>query len=206
MKNILLLLISLVLLSACSSHKKPVKQAQTNDMKAVVSQNPMLSVALYYSRCMSRYQNKNYIDLEAKCSCQSELFPREDLSFHEKYNMCSKYNVREGEQTLQPNTICESTKNIALLQEGMLIQQYRMYTYSGWVKGVQKKHRDNLWRIESINNNGIELELIRGEYVSYKKGAVVKFSNTPLYKRSFPDTGINDQVLKSYRQCFNPKL
>jgi hypothetical protein len=200
------LFVLLLLLAACSSTKKQTSQIEVNTVEAVISQYPALTTELYYSRCMSRYKNKSYINLEKKCSCQAKLFPRKDLSFIDKSDMCRKYNVREGEQIVQPSAICESTRDIERLKVGMLIQLYRWYEQIGWVEGVMKKHKGNLWRIGAIKNDGVELELLKGEHYSHKIGDYFKFSNSPLYKIHFPDADSSEQVVNSHRECINPKL
>lgn len=192
-------------LAACSSTEPPAP----NDIEGArnfLSNNPELGTALYYSRCMSRYKNRDYIDLKAKCTCDAELYPRKDLSFKQKYNLCKEHYVREGNQIVPRKQLCAVNTEIKEFNSGDYIQRYRWYTEEGWVNGVYEKHAANLWRVVSVNADGIELELVKGEYYGRGLGEVVTHINTPLYNRHFNNPPQYEQVMQSFMLCENPEL
>jgi hypothetical protein len=204
MKQVLFVL--LVFVSATSKAEKEIISTTSSHDNTAVSENFVSSTASYYSKCMTRYKTKNYIDLNAKCSCESQLFPRQDLSFLEKRNMCKKFNVKEGYQIVAPDKICSSNRELKGFIKGTIIQQYKRYEHQGWVLGVQKKDKSNLWKINKVSDDGVEVELVKGAYFKYKKGDLYTFSNTPLYQRDFPASVSNQQISQSFLECIEPEL
>jgi hypothetical protein len=200
-------LVLIIFVSACSSSPPSKSTGQEiTSMNRVIINNSALSKELFYSRCVSRYKNKNYIDLHAKCSCESDAFSKFGINIEAVSNQCGKYNVREGDQIVEPTDLCSSTATFKKLTLGNLIQQYRTYDRDGWVNGVKAKHASNLWLVKSITDEDVELELVKGNYYGKSVGDIVKSSNSPLYDRQFPETAKYDQVVNSYRNCVNANL
>ncbi|OCQ23150.1 hypothetical protein A7985_04150 [Pseudoalteromonas luteoviolacea] len=205
--NKLALTLSLILLAACSTtEKKPTATSNVADIKNVISRHPEISTELYFSRCMSRYKNKNYINLEAKCSCEADLFPRKDINFKQKHSLCKKYNVKEGNQIVPNEMLCGVNTELKEFKSGDYIQRYRWYTQDGWVNGVYKKHAANLWRVVSVNSDGVKLELVNGEYYGRNVGDTVNHRNSPLYNKDFSNPPQYDQVIQSFQLCVSPEL
>ena len=162
----------------------------------------------YYSQCLSRYKNKKYLKLRSKCKCDAIQFDKLGYAAA-RDTSCDLYNLRKGEQIVEQTSSCKTLSPISELKIDMNIVEYREFTKTGWRNGVMKRKAGLIWKIVSLDDNdGVEVKLIKGRYYDYKAGDIspYKRKNSYYYKKAYPNAEPNEQILKAYKHCIEPKL
>ena len=161
----------------------------------------------YYSQCVSRHKNKNYLHLSAKCKCDAIQFQK--LGYDAaRDRTCDPLNLREGDQIIEQTSSCQTLSPISKLEIGMYIVEHKQFKKTGWQNGVAKRRSGLIWQIVSFNNEGVEVKLAKGSYYDYKVGDIspYKQKNSPVYRKAHPNATPNEQILQAYKQCINPRL
>lgn len=157
----------------------------------------------YYFKCLQRNKDRNYVYLEEKCKCNANKFVENKFGTDRS---CHEFNLREGDQIVEPVSSCESLTAFTQFEKGMYLEQVKAFTKSGWQNGIKKRDLGIIWEIASFDDNGVVMKLVKGNYKSLEIGESATRKNSAIYNKAYPNATPNEQIIQSYNLCLNPTL